>query len=139
MTGFFEAAGMKKGVFSGRVRLFAIGAVAGAAMIVLAILFLGFSAYLALARILEPWLASLLVALGALILGAILLAIAFSAFSRAANQVQSAVKTNALTNAAPFAAGLALRNPRLLAAAAAALGALIAVLRAFKPKQKAGA
>ncbi|HUO53989.1 MAG TPA: hypothetical protein VMU18_04580 [Rhodoblastus sp.] len=135
MSGFFAASGLETAVLSRRFRLFAVGALVGATLVVLAVAFLAFAAYLALLPLVAPWQAALIVGGGALVFGGILLLVAVNAFGRAADQVQvavkTAVKTNVLVRAAPLAAGLATRNPRLIATLAALAGALIALIRAF--------
>lgn len=136
MSGFFAAIGLETAILSRRFRLFAFAALIGAALVVLATGFLAFAAYLALLDHLAPWLAALAVAGGALVVGAILLVVAVKAFGRAADQVQAAVSSNTLVRAAPFAARFAVRNPRLVAGLAAAVAAVIGLLRAFGDKQK---
>ena len=97
--------------------------------------FLAFAAYLALLDHLAPWLAALAVAGGALVAGAILLAVAVKAFGRATDQLQVAVQSNTLVRAAPFVAQFTVRNPRLVAGVAAAAAAVIALLRALGDKK----
>jgi hypothetical protein len=123
-------------VLSRRFRLFALGALIGAALVVLATAFLAFAAYLALLSQLAPWQAALAVAGGALVGGAVLLVVAVKALARATDQVEAAVKTNALVRAAPFAARLAIGNPRLVMGLAAAAAAVVALLRALSAKPK---
>lgn len=134
MNGLLAALGVETAVLSRRVRLFALGALIGAVLIVLATAFLAFAGYLALAEFMKPWQAALTTGALALFLGAILVAGGFEALSRASDQVQVAVRNNTLAKAAPFAARLAVRNPRLVAGAAAAVAALFTLLRALGSK-----
>ncbi len=136
MSGVLSSLGLETAVLSRRFRLFIIGALAGAVLVLLALGFFVFSAYLALLARLTPWQAALCVGGGALVLGAILLFVAAKALNRAANQVGVAVKTNALVRAAPIAARIAIRSPRLIAAAAALLAAVIALMRALGERSK---
>ncbi len=138
MSNLFAAVGLEGAVLSRRVRLFALGAVVGAALVVLAVAFAAFAAYLALLAWLAPWQAALCVGGAALLLGAILLFVAARSLGRAVDQVQVAVKTNALVRAAPIAARLAVRSPRLIAALAAALAAVVALICTFgeRPRPK---
>lgn len=136
MSGILSALGVETAVLSRRFRLFTLGALIGAALVVLATGFLAFAAYLALLVQLAPWQAALAVAGGAIVIGAILLAIAAKAFAQATEQFQIAVKNNTLVLAAPFAARLAVRNPRLVAGLAAAAAAVIALLRAMNQKPR---
>jgi hypothetical protein len=134
MSGLLSALGLETALLSRRLRLFALGALAGAVFLSLALGFFVFSAYLALLARLPPWQAALCVGGGALVLGALLLLVAAKALNRAAEQVEVAVKTNVLVRAAPVVARLALRSPRLIAAAAALFAALIALMRALGPR-----
>ncbi len=134
MSGVFSVLGLETAVLSRRFRLFAVGALAGAVLLLLSLSFFAFAAYLALLARLAPWLAALSVGGGALVFGAILLVVAAKALNRAAGQVEVAVKTNVLVRAAPVAARLAIRSPRLVAAAAALFAALVALMRALGPR-----
>jgi hypothetical protein len=136
MSGIFAALGVETAVLSRCFRLFALAALIGATLVVLAVAFLAFAAYLALLSQIAPWQAALAVAGGALAVGAILLVVAVKALARATDQVESAVKTNALVRAAPIAARLAAGNPRLVMGLAAAAAALVALLRALSAKPK---
>lgn len=137
MSGIFAAMGVETAVLSRRFRLFALAALVGAALVVLTVAFLAFAAYLALLSQLAPWQAALAVAGGAFFVGAVLLVVAAKTLARATDQVETAVKTNALVRAAPFAARLAVGNPRLVMGLAAAAAALVALLRALSAKPKA--
>jgi hypothetical protein len=136
MSGIFAALGVETAVLSRRFRLFALAALIGATLVALTVAFLAFAAYLALLSQIAPWQAALAVAGGALVVGAILLVVAVKALARATDQVESAVKTNALVRAAPIAARLAVGNPRLVMGLAAAAAALFALLRALSAKPK---
>jgi hypothetical protein len=138
VSGVFSALGLETALLSRRFRLFALAALIGGVLVALATAFLSFAAYLSLLDYLPPWLAALAVAGGALALGVILLAVAIKALGRAADQVQVAVKSNALVRAAPLAAQLATRNPRLIAGLAAVAAAGFALIRALgdEPKPK---
>ncbi|MCI4678741.1 hypothetical protein K9U39_07435 [Rhodoblastus acidophilus] len=135
MSSFFP---LETALLSRRFRLFAIAALIGAIFLIFAVAFFAFAAYLALLANLPPWQAALCVGGGALVLGAILLVVAVQALGRATTQVRvavNAVKGNALVRAAPLAVGLAARNPRLVAAIAAALTAIFALMRAGKSER----
>jgi len=135
LSGFFAALGLETAVLSRHFRLFALAALVGAALVIMATGFLAFAAYLALLDHLAPWLAALAVAGAALVVGAILLVVAVKAFGRASDQVQVAVQSNTLVRAAPFVAQFTVRNPRLVAGVAAAAAAVIALLRALGDKK----
>ena len=134
MSGVFSALGLETAVLSRRFRLFALGALAGAVLVLLALGFFAFSAYLALLAHLEPWQAAFCVGGGALVLGAILLLVATTALNRAANQVQAAVKTNVVVRAAPVVARLVIQSPRLIAGVAALLAAVVALMRSLSAR-----
>ncbi len=136
MSGVFSALGLETAALSRRFRLFALGALVGTVLVLLAVGFMAFAAYLALLAALAPWQAALSVGVGTLALGAILLVVAVTALNRAADQVQVAVKTNALVRAAPIAARIVIRSPRLIAAAAALVAAIIALMRALGERPK---
>ncbi|MGP0105010.1 hypothetical protein [Rhodoblastus sp.] len=134
MSGLFAALGLETAVLSRRFRLFALGALAGAVFLLLALGFFVFSAFLGLEIVVAPWQAALCVGGGALAFGAILFAVAIRALNRATNQIEVAVKTNALVRAAPVVARLALRSPRLIAGVAAFVAAVVALLRALSAR-----
>jgi hypothetical protein len=77
----------------------------------------------------KPWQAALTTGALSLVLGGILVAGALEALSRAADQVQVSVKSNALVRAAPLAARFAARSPKTVAGAAAVVTAVVALLR----------
>jgi hypothetical protein len=138
MSGVFSALGLETALLSRRLRLFAVAALAGVVLALFSVGFFAFAAYLALLSRLAPWLAAICVGAGALVLGGILLLAAVQALGRAANQIEVAVKTNAVVRAAPVVARIAMRSPRLIAAAAALLTAIIALMRALNARaQKA--
>lgn len=136
MSGVFSALGVETTLLSRRFRLFAVGALVGTVLVLLAVGFMAFAAYLALLAALAPWQAALIVGAGALVFGGLLLLVAIKALNRAADQIQDAVKTNALVRAAPIAARLVISSPRLIAAAAAVVAAVVALLRALNERQK---
>ncbi len=137
MTGFFAAAGLEPKILSRRFKVFAAGLLLGGILIALAAAFVVVAAYLALAGLMAPWQAALIVAGGALVVGAILLVVAMKTLSNAVDQAQTAVRTNALVRATPVALRLVARNARLAAGIAAVAAALIALLRALSEKPKA--
>ncbi len=134
MSGVLSALGLETAVLSRRFRLFALGALAGVVLVLLSLGFFAFSAYLALLPHLASWQAALCVGGGTLVLGAILLAVAITALNRAANQVEVAVRTNALVLAAPVVARFVIRSPRLIAGVAALLAAVVALMRALSAR-----
>ncbi len=121
-----------KVALSRRIALIVAALGVGAALLALALVFLAFAGYLALLERLAPWQASLAVAGGALVIAALLFALAFRSAGRTVDQVQLAVKSNALAVAAPVALRLLARNARLAASVAALAGAVLALLRMLK-------
>jgi hypothetical protein len=136
MSSVFSALGVETALVSRRFRLFAVGALIGAVLLLLAAGFLAFAAYLALLAALSPWQAALVVGVCALAFGGLLLVVAMKSLSRAAEQVQEAVKSNVLVRAAPVAARLAIRSPRLIVGVAALAAAVLALMRALGERPK---
>ena len=121
---------------SSRVRFIVVALAAGAALIGLVLVFLALAGYLALLHLLPPWEAALAVAGGSLVIAGILLALAFRTIGRASEQVQLAVKSNAVAVAAPMALRLLARNARLAASVAALAGTALTLLRVVRRREQ---
>jgi hypothetical protein len=134
VSGLLAFFGVESVVLSRRVRLFALGALIGAALIMLAAGFLAFAAYLALGDVMKPWQAALTTGALSLVLGAIIVTGALESLRRAGDQVRGAVRANALSRAAPLAVHFAVRSPKVVAGAAAAIAAIAALLRVLGAK-----
>jgi hypothetical protein len=128
MSALLAFFGIEGEVLSRRMRLFALGALIGGALIALAAAFLAFAAYLALADVMKPWQAALTTGALCLLFGAILVVAALESLNHATNQVQGAMRANVLVRAAPLVAQVATRSPRVIAAIAGAVAAIAGLL-----------
>jgi hypothetical protein len=129
MSALLAFLGIEGEALSRRMRLFALGALIGAALIALAAAFLAFAAYLALADVMKPWQAAMTTGALCLLFGAMLIVGALESLNHASAQVQGAMRSSVLVRAAPLVAQVAIRSPRMIAAIAGAVAAVAALLR----------